>query len=132
MRPVICPYCNAPARLVTGEVIYPHRFDLFAKRFWSCGPCNAYVGTHAKSGEPLGTLANAETRSARMKAHAAFDPLWKSGAMTRTKAYQWLSKATGIPKATCHISMMNPDQCRKVVAAVAESNVAHGVECEGE
>lgn len=61
---VVCDYCGADAKLVTGDVIYPHRHDLRARRFWQCVPCDAYVGTHANSlnHHPLGRLANAELR----------------------------------------------------------------------
>src|SRR5436309_3529676 len=39
-----CPYCGHFARLVGGDVIYPHRPDLSELWFWQCAPCDAHVG----------------------------------------------------------------------------------------
>lgn len=43
---VTCDYCQRPAGLVTGASLYPHRPDLFEKRFWACSDCEAWVGCH--------------------------------------------------------------------------------------
>lgn len=114
---VNCDYCQRPAELVTGDVIYPHRADLFHKRFWHCPPCGAYVGVHAgsKDHKPLGRLANKELRDAKQAAHAAFDPLWKSGEFSRSGAYKWLSARMKLPASETHIGMFNVEQCRRVV-----------------
>lgn len=123
----ICPYCGNDAKLVTGEVIYPHRKDLFDLKFWHCEPCDAYVGCHKKGAWvpdshkhsdgtiPLGRLANAELREAKKSAHAAFDPIWTDQRMTRKTAYKWLANALGIDRKECHIGMMDAERCRKVV-----------------
>lgn len=115
---VNCPYCSAPARLTDGAEMYPHRPDLSDKKFYKCDPCGAYVGCHRGTVTPLGTLANAETRQARGRAHAVFDPIWKGGHMKRHKAYAWLSEQLGIEKDKCHIAMFDVDTCRRVVSAV--------------
>lgn len=111
-----CPYCGKAAELVTGEVIYPHREDLAHLKFWACLPCDAYVGTHKNSEEakPLGTLANKATRTARMRAHAAFDPIWKNGHMSRSNAYEIMAMALGYELSDCHISMMDEDEANNV------------------
>lgn len=113
---MICDYCQGETQLVNGDVIYPHRPDLAHLRFWQCAPCDAYVGCHKGTTKPLGRLANAELRQAKMAAHAAFDPLWKFTTLTRNAAYQWLANQLGIPRADCHIGMFDVDQCRLVVA----------------
>lgn len=118
-----CPYCNGTPALVGGEVIYPHRPDLWSKRFWSCAPCGAYVGCHPGGIVPMGRLANKELRDAKMAAHAAFDPLWKSnGATNRAKgrkdAYAWLAAQMGIGRKRCHIGEFDVEQCRRVVEIV--------------
>lgn len=128
---VTCGYCHGPAKLVTGADVYPHRGDLIAKRFWKCAPCQAWVGCHPparRNGRggigngtvPLGRLANRELRAAKNAAHAAFDPLWKSRAMSRHDAYSWLARALRITPENCHIGMFDVDQCRAVVAVVEE------------
>jgi hypothetical protein len=109
-----CDYCGNSAKLVTGEEIYPHRRDLASKKFYSCTPCKAYVGTY-KDGKPLGRLANKELRVAKQKAHGEFDPLWKSGYMSRGRAYGWLSIQMDLPKEKTHIGMFTEKQCKQVV-----------------
>jgi hypothetical protein len=66
----------------------------------------------------MGRLANAELRRLKQAAHAAFDPIWKAGNMTRTEAYSWLSGVLGISPANCHIGMFDDEACLAVVAAV--------------
>lgn len=120
MRTVICPYCQQRAELVGGERIYPHRRDLYSRKFWLCTPCGAYVGTHktSKDGAPLGRLADANLRSAKCAAHAAFDPVWKDGHMKRKDAYAWLANKLGIERKQCHIGMFDEQMCLRVVEAV--------------
>jgi hypothetical protein len=111
-----CPYCGKMSVQVSGREIYPHRPDLFSKVFYRCAPCDAYVGCHPATDKPMGRLANAELRAAKLNAHRAFDPLWRSGGKTRRSAYTWLSKKLGIPQEECHIGMFDIDTCRKVVS----------------
>lgn len=114
---VNCPYCQEPAELVGGNVIYPHRPDLAGKKFWRCEPCQAHVGVHAESPsfEPLGRLANKELRNWKQRAHDVFDPLWKRGLYTRHEAYALLQAKMGLAKNQAHIGMMDVDQCKQVV-----------------
>lgn len=110
MKPrVFCQYCNQPAALVTGTVIYPHRPDLAQKLFYHCLPCEAYVGCHPNTVKPLGVLANAELRMAKCRAHEVFDLIWKEGYMPRGKAYTWLGKELNLTSP--HIGEMTVHQC---------------------
>ena len=93
----VCPYCNEDAVLTTGTVLYPHRPDLATKHFWMCWKDKAWVGCHPHSDAPLGRLANADLRRAKMAAHAAFDPLWRStikktDARATTLTHGWRGK----------------------------------------
>jgi hypothetical protein len=94
--------------------VYPHRSDLHAKRFWLCAQCDAYCGCHP-DGSPLGMLANADLRAARREAHAAFDPLWRRGAMTRSQAYAWLARGMGLDMRDCHVGRFDAKQCARVI-----------------
>ena len=125
--PPMCE-CGAFAVLVGGEAIYPHRPDLYHKKFWQCAPCDAYVGCHppvkanGKGGQgdgtvPLGRLANAELRRWKNSAHRVFDPLWRDGPMRRKQAYQWLAKKLGIEFKDCHIGMFDVQLCKQTVEA---------------
>lgn len=115
MSAPICPYCRTPSALVTGAVVYPHRRDLYELSFYQCLPCDARVGCHPGTKAPLGRLANAELRALRSQAHAALDPKWQTGGMTRSAAYAWLAKELQTPDGRVHIGEMNEAECHRVI-----------------
>lgn len=119
-NPPSCPVCNTYAMLVGGEEIYPHRPDLHHKKFWACLMHDAYVGCHPDSTRPLGRLADAATRRLKVNAHAAFDPIWKSKELTRSRAYHWLADQLGIPPQECHMGSLSDDHLRRVVVVCKE------------
>jgi hypothetical protein len=119
----ICPYCSKQSKRVGGDLIYPHRPDLSEKQFWYCHECSAYVGCHPNTAVPLGSLANAELRTARSKVHATFDPIWKSGTRTRSEAYAWLSEQIGVATEKCHIGMFDLATCERALAACARAEL---------
>lgn len=51
-----------------------------------------------------------------MAAHEAFDPIWRSGAMSRSRAYQWLADRLGIDREDCHMLNFDETTCLRVVA----------------
>jgi hypothetical protein len=112
---VLCDYCGGPTLLVTGKDVYPHRPDLEGKSFYMCVPCNAWVGCHLGTDKPMGRLANAELRRAKMAAHAAFDPLWQQGLAKRSHAYAWLAEQLEITQHNCHIGQFDVATCQRVV-----------------
>lgn len=120
MSAPVCPYCGEPSKLTTGATVYPHRPDLSHKLFFRCEPCDAHVGVHETSGLPLGRLADATLRRARIAAHAAFDPIWRGGSMKRGDAYALLAKKLGVHVSQCHIGHFDTSMCRKVVTACTE------------
>lgn len=70
-------------------------------------------------------LVDAETHAARGRAHAAFDPLWRKGGMSRAAAYRALSRELGLTKDECHMKLMDkstasrvPDACESIRAAL--------------
>ena len=116
--PLVCPYCKQPPELVTGKELYPHRHELAEKNFWLCQPCSAYVGCHRNTTTPLGTLANGTLRKARMRAHAALDPLWQDGSTPRIEVYKWLAEAMGLHRKETHIALFDEAQCARLVELV--------------
>lgn len=112
---VMCPYCNQPAVLMSGEQVYPHRPDLHKKWVYACGPCKARVGCHGNSKQPLGRLANAELRKAKIAAHGAFDQLWRSHGMSRADSYKWLAERLNVPVEEAHIGLFDVETCHQVV-----------------
>ncbi len=120
---VACPYCGNPAVLIRDSSPIYHGRDYGPA--WVCWKDEAWVGTHkdSKQHAPLGRLANAELRRAKISAHAAFDPLWQgkqrrdscSKSAARHAAYKWLAGQMGIHVKDCHIGMMDVKQCNRVV-----------------
>jgi hypothetical protein len=117
-----CRTCREPAALIRfPQSGYPYGRDYGP--IWICIPCQAWVGCHPGTTTPLGGLANAELRSWKMKAHAAFDPLWQakikrdgcSKSHARKAGYRWLSEQMRIPFEKTHIGYMSVDECRRVV-----------------
>jgi hypothetical protein len=115
---VICPYCIKPANLVDSAVVYGTSYG----KMWLCSPCDAYVGTHKDSKQhiPLGRLANAELRRWKIRAHDAFDPLWKSGEMSRGKAYLLMQDLMGISAGQAHIGEFTVDDCKSLIEKLRE------------
>jgi hypothetical protein len=95
-----------------------------------CRACDAWVGVHKGTKNPLGKLANKELRQWKKRAHAVFDPLWQrklakrraeqgpdyKKAWARGSGYKWLSEKLGIPQPLCHIGMFDVETCKRVVA----------------
>mgnify|MGYP001573516870 CR=1 FL=1 len=116
-----CPYCGERAKLTDSAHVYGGRsYGLI----WDCRPCDAYVGVHKGTSVALGRLANAELRRLKIKAHAAFDPLWKSGKMKRTDAYSLLAERMNIAKRNCHVGMFDEAQCRLAISVMTANEAA--------
>lgn len=108
--------------LVSGATIYgTRRADLIDKQFWQCAPCDAYVGCHRGTTNPLGRLADATLRMWKGRAHVAFDAHWKGykyverRRVARTAAYARLAVDLGIDPKDCHIGMFDRATCERVV-----------------
>lgn len=110
-----CPYCGEEAKLVTGEYIHPFQPIHKNKNYYICIACDAYVGCHKGTQKALGTLADAELRTLRMKVHHEFDFLWKSNIMTRKNAYIYLSKKLKISLTKTHIAAFDIKRCKEVL-----------------
>lgn len=95
----VCPTCERPA------TITPTRY----------GPRAACCGLHSWGYKPL---VDPAVHQARNAAHAAFDPTWQRGALSRGEAYRRLQMATGMTSVECHISLMNAEQAWRVVDIV--------------
>lgn len=110
-----CPYCDGHGVLTNGVCVYSTaRYG----NVWVCSnypECDAYVGCHSHSRRALGTLANANLRKWRNAAHAAFDPLWRSGRMTRREAYDLMAEQLGLTTREAHIAMLDEALCARVV-----------------
>lgn len=115
---MICPYCQKPAVWTENKAVYGKNYGRSFMMWW-CQPCDARVGCHNNTRKPLGSLANAETREWRKKAHALFDPLWKGGQMSRDKAYRLLS---GAFHRKMHIGESDSETCKAIVVFLESRN----------
>lgn len=128
-RHILCDYCRAPTEFVSDAAVYAHSYG---KMIYLCRPCGAYVGVHDGTNQPLGRLADKELRAWKIKAHAAFDPLWEAKLKSkrsskkkyrkghaRNAGYKWLAEQMGLTREECHIGMFSVEQCQRVVAICA-------------
>ena len=118
---LICPYCGGKAVLVPSNVVYGGSMRTHygvVESLWVCEnypKCDAYVGCHKGTTQPLGRLADKQLRYLKKQTHTQFDPIWRSGVMSRRKAYKWLSQQLHIAEKECHIGKFDPALCRKAI-----------------
>lgn len=107
---VKCGECGAPMEL--------RKSSRYKSPFWGCSRFPACRGTHGAhpNGVPLGIPANKETKQARIKAHDAFDRIWKDGHMPRWKAYKWLAKQMGV--AEWHFGESSVGECNRAIEVI--------------
>lgn len=117
-RDLACPEPGCGGRLV----LRPSKYGLFygCERF---PRCKAAHGAHP-DGRPLGIPADGVTKRARIRAHAAFDPLWmvdgvrgKEKRRARSRAYVWLARQLGIEHV--HMGELSIEDCDRVIAVCA-------------
>ena len=111
-----CPECNGKLALRLS------RYGLF----YGCGnypSCKATHGAHP-DGKPLGTPANKETRTWRMKAHESFDKLYQgeNSLMTRLEAYDYLQLIMNLSQEDAHISKFTIQQCQDLIELLDFAN----------
>ena len=109
-----CPDCGSVMVLKTSK------YGIFygCVRYPSC---EAAHGAHRETGEPLGVPAAKKSKEWRIRAHNAFDGLWKgdSRCMPRRKAYRWLQTAMNLDHEDAHIGRFDIDQCQIVIDMVS-------------
>lgn len=89
-----CPYCNKPAEWVENKEIYGTNIG-DSYMIYLCRGCDAYVGCHQNTTNPLGTLANKDLRMLRQQVHNKIDAYWKSGKIKRDLLYELISEEFG-------------------------------------
>lgn len=119
--PNVCPHCGGAVRFANNSEVYGQPYGDWPW-LYRCeqDSCRAYVGTHPHTNLPVGTLATAAIRSARVKAKTRFNELWQSGGMSRREAYSWLASRMNIPVAACHFGWFDVGQCDEALKALTE------------
>lgn len=93
------------------------------RRFWySCSRwprCDGSLPADV-DGSPRGEPRTKELQGWRVRAHEAFDTIWKKRGFRRHTAYAWLRRVMVLPPDKAHISRMDVEQCRRVIELVEE------------
>lgn len=111
-----CPYCGHTAVLKPATLVYGEKTRV--KFLYVCSQypqCDAYVGVHEKTMEPLGTLADGALRHKRIRAHRLFDQIWQSGIMDLSGAYLWLRSGFGLNYKQGHIGEFSDYYCEQLI-----------------
>src|SRR3990167_11355804 len=108
---MICPYCKNEAKWCENKEKYGKNYGKSYMCYY-CRDCDAYVGCHNNTEEPLGSMANKELRGWRMKAHDAIDPLWKSGKYARRQIYHRMQLYF---RKEVHIGESDIKMCKKII-----------------
>lgn len=132
MKTVFCPYCGYKARFSpTSSHLY--RGQDYGPVYECPKNCDAYVGAHRDTLEPMGRLANKPLRALKMATHQVFHPLWRDLAeaypdmniipkrvlaIARGRAYQWLALQMGLTEQECHIAAFDEHQCRQCMEII--------------
>ena len=118
-------FCGSPA-VYHGDTIEYYNGKDYGPR-WICSRfpvCRGSVGAHP-DGKPLGSIADPETKKARMQVHALIDPIWKnesSGRARRRKrasVYRWLARLLNIREY--HTGNLTAQQCRELVILIMKN-----------
>lgn len=128
-KAIQCNYCGNDAEWVENKEIYGKNYGR-SYMVWLCRDCDAYVGCHNNTREPLGTLADKGLRELRKTAKNAFinekmDGDWKNKKL-KGKAYAWLRKELNLSRDEAHFGMFDKDRCRKVIEIIKANSENHG------
>jgi len=120
---VKCPYCGRMA--ILHDASYVYKENALDKYLYVCSgypECDAYVGVHAGSLRPKGSLANGDLRHKRIETHRLFDAIWKNGIFSRKEAYRWMQDTFSLNSSQAHIGQFSDyrcdclmNECRKVL-----------------
>lgn len=115
--PTLCRYCGNEVKYVSNKELYGKEYgaDKGTNMCYMCVNCKASVGVHPYTDIPLGIMADDNLKALKKEAHELFDPLWKSGQMTRSEAYSWLANKLSIPARECHIGWFDEDMLNRVI-----------------
>ena len=113
---LVCPDCGEKM------ILKDSRFGWF----YGCVTFPKCRATHGADplGEPLGEPADAETKQWRIKAHDAFDQLWKApdSTMSRSESYKWMIETLALTQDEAHIAMFGITRCKQLIEAIRVRN----------
>lgn len=106
---LVCPDCGARLLLEASGVRLLYRCE--GRREKGC------QGVHGarRNGLPLGIPGDRDTRQARKLAHAALEPLCRSGQLSKKEAYIWIQHVMSLPHQEAHIGYFSKEQCQILI-----------------
>lgn len=116
-RKLIRCHCGSIAVLREASFVYGKRAKNSA-HLYVCSrypECDSYVTVDENTLQPRGPLADANIRQLRIEAHRMFDRIWKSGIMSRSEAYRWLSDRLCMTRDQAHIGQFSGYWCQQVI-----------------
>jgi hypothetical protein len=116
--PTKCRYCEGEVIMANNSFIYNGTSYGGYPWIFVCLKCSACIGMHPETNIPLGILANNKLRKLRMEVKNLFNPIWQSGKMSRTLAYQSLAAAMNIHVSSCHFGMFEMEDCVAALDAI--------------
>lgn len=111
-RPTICNICGGEVILINTNVR-----NARTRFIYKCTQCGASVGTHPKTFDALGTLADRETKAKRREVHEWFDNLYETHE-ERESLYEKLAIALGIDKDECHFGLMDIEMLERALVII--------------
>lgn len=127
-----CQYCGGNPLRMTGAEMFPDRPEIAVKRYLACRDCDAWVGCRPGTWTPVGELADATLRSARRRAHDAFESVWRaalretraSDDQARRAAYAWI--ATHV-RGGAHVAGLGLRECGDMIGLCGARNAVPAV-----
>ena len=115
-KSIKCPYCGGTAVLRPASYVYGDKaLEEYVYVCQHYPECDAYVSVHKGTKIPKGTLADGDLRNLRIKAHHAFDAIWKNNILTKHEAYKWLQDKFCLRADQEHIGQFSEYMCRRVI-----------------
>lgn len=111
-----CQYCGRTA--VLRKASYVHKDASDNEYLYVCSGypnCDAYVGVHAGTRLPKGTLADANLRRKRIETHQVFDAIWTNGILSKKDAYRWMRDTFCLSTAQAHIGHFSHYLCDRLI-----------------
>ena len=106
-----CNYCNNEAEWVENKVIYGRNYG-DSYMIWLCRPCDAYVGCHQNTKNPLGRMSNKEERELKKEVKKAY--LAKFEQYGKRWYYKHLAEMLDIPMQEAHFGMFDKEKLLKL------------------
>lgn len=104
---VPCPYCEQATVFTDSSEVYRKSYGMI----YLCRDCDAFVGVHGSTVNPLGTPAKRKLRELRKCCHGTLDYYWRTKQVTRSALYSWMMTVMQLPKERAHIAMLSETEC---------------------